>query len=359
MATGLSSWSKTAASNATADSNVNMAEGMAPSAVNDSVRALMASMAMFRDDINGSIATGGTSTAFTVTSNQVFASLSAMDNAVIAFIPHTTSGAAPTLAVDGLTAKAIRMSTAVDMPSGVLVAGTPYVVTYEHGVGEFLLHNIAGDPWSVPLGCCLPFFGTTAPNSSFVLPYGQAISRTTYATLFTMFSTTFGTGDGSTTFNVPDLRGRVCAGKDDMGGSDSGRLGNASFFGSAAETLGGTGGSESHTLVTAELAAHSHGVTDPGHTHSGTVTDGGHTHIASSGTLFAGTGTGGAASGSGLTALTGQVDLAGSSTGSATTGISVSANSNTTGITTANAGSGTAHNNVQPTIISNWLLRVI
>jgi microcystin-dependent protein len=332
MASGVHSWSQTAASNATSDSNVNWAEGQAPSSVNDSARAMMSSVAKWRDDTNGSIATGGTSTAYTVTSAQSFASLSAMDNAVIAFIPHTTSGAAPTLAVDGLAAKAIRIQTATDLPSGVLVAGTPYVVTYENGVGEFLLHNMGGLPWLVPLGVALPFFGTTAPNSSFVLPYGQAISRTTYSSLFTMFSTTYGTGDGSTTFNVPDLRGRVVAGKDDMGGSAASRLGNASYFGSSALALGGTGGTESHTLTSAQMPSHTH--TDSGHSHQTSVT----TAYLGSGLSSLGLG--------GVNAPITAIDIAGLTTG-------------TTAVSLSNTGGGAGHLNVQPTIISNWLLRIL
>lgn len=324
MATGVVTWSTTAATNSTADSNINWAEGQAPSSVNDSARAMMASVAKFRDDTNGSITTGGTSTAFTVTSNQSFASLSAMGNAVIAFVPHTTSGAAPTLAVDGLTAKSIRFQTGVDLPSGALIQGTPYVVTYYASVGEFLIHNIGGDPWAVPLGVALPFFGTSAPNSSFVLPYGQAISRTTYSTLFTMFSTTFGTGDGSTTFNVPDLRGRVVAGKDDMGGSDSGRLGSASFFGSAAQTIGGTGGAESVTLTSSEMPAHTHASGSYSTSEKYPTTTLG--NISAGGTVYMDT-------------------LAVES--AAVTG------------TSSSTGGGGAHNNVQPTIISNWLLRII
>ena len=253
MATGVVTWSTTAASNATADSNVNWAEGQAPSSVNDSARAMMSSVAKFRDDTNGSITTGGTSTAFTVTSNQSFASLTAMGNAVIAFVPHTTSGAAPTLAVDGLTAKAVRFPTAVDLPSGVLIQGTPYVVTYFASVGEFIIHNIGGDPWAVPLGVAMPFFGTAAPNSSFVLPYAQAISRTTYSTLFTMFSTTYGSGDGSTTFNIPDLRNRLPIGKGDMGGSSSGRITSTHFGGGDPNGLGATGGDDGTAIAQGNL----------------------------------------------------------------------------------------------------------
>src|SRR5258708_2604472 len=78
---------------------------------------------------------------------------------------------------------------------------------------------------SVPLGGLMPYIGSTAPNTAFVLPFGQAISRTTYATLFSLVSTTFGVGDGSTTFNIPDLRGRVIPGLDNMGGSAASRIG--------------------------------------------------------------------------------------------------------------------------------------
>lgn len=144
MATGVASWSKTAASNANSDSAVNFAEGQAPSSVNDSARGLMASVAKWRDDISGTITTGGSSTAFTVTSNQSFGSLAAMTGSLINFIPHTTSGAAPTLAVDGLTAKAINASTGVAVATGALVAGTPYLVTYINATTEFILINQLG-----------------------------------------------------------------------------------------------------------------------------------------------------------------------------------------------------------------------
>lgn len=68
----------------------------------------------------------------------------------------------------------------------------------------------------MPVGSLLMYASDTLPSSNWVLCYGQAISRTTYAVLFTRLGTTYGVGDGSTTFNVPDLRGRVAAGRDDM-----------------------------------------------------------------------------------------------------------------------------------------------
>jgi microcystin-dependent protein len=81
-----------------------------------------------------------------------------------------------------------------------------------------------------------------------VLPFGQAISRTTYAAYFAMVGTTYGAGDGSTTFNVIDKRGRVSAGKDDMGGSAANRI-TAAGSGITGTTLGSAGGAETVTLA--------------------------------------------------------------------------------------------------------------
>ena len=192
-------WSTTAANNATADATINWAEGQAPSSVNDSARAEMAAVAKFRDDISGAIATGGTATAYTVASNQAFNSLANMSGRMIAFVPHATNGATVTLNVDGLGAKPLRPAPSTELLAGVLVQGTPYVATYNNAANEWLLHGFYGNPYNVPLGGMLEFTGATAPNSSFVLPFGQAISRTTYVAYFAIVGTTYGAGDGSTT----------------------------------------------------------------------------------------------------------------------------------------------------------------
>jgi len=140
---GVPLWSKTASSNASADPAINWAEGMAPSAVNDSSRAAMASVAKWRDDLYG-LTTGGTSTAYTVTTNATYASASDMSGAIFTIIPNATSGASPTLAVDGLTARAINISTGVAVPTGYLVSGTPYLVKYVHASTEFIVMGQAG-----------------------------------------------------------------------------------------------------------------------------------------------------------------------------------------------------------------------
>ena len=95
-------------------------------------------------------------------------------------------------------------------------------------------HTVAMD--CMPAGVVLPYAGATAPTG-FLLCYGQAISRTTYAVLFAAIGTTYGAGDGSTTFNLPDLRGRAAFGKGDMGGVEAGRLN--SVIGSALGAMGG------------------------------------------------------------------------------------------------------------------------
>ena len=91
-------------------------------------------------------------------------------------------------------------------------------------------------------------------SAGWVMAYGQELSRTTYWALFAEISTTYGVGDGSTTFNAPDLRGRIIAGQDDMGGTSANRLTSVLN----GDTLGATGGTETHTLIESEIPAHSH-----------------------------------------------------------------------------------------------------
>lgn len=102
------------------------------------------------------------------------------------------------------------------------------------------------------VGVVLDYAGASAP-SGFLLCFGQTVSRATYSALFEKIGTTFGAGDGSTTFGLPDLRGRVSAGQDDMGGSSANRLPTGITGGVAdANVLGSTGGEARHSLTHAE-----------------------------------------------------------------------------------------------------------
>lgn len=102
-----------------------------------------------------------------------------------------------------------------------------------------------------PAGIVIPFAGSVAPDG-WLLCDGSAVSRDTYSDLFDAIGTIYGDGDGSTTFNLPDLSGRVVIGV------------------SNSHALGSTGGEASHTLTESELPAHSHVV--PAHGHDNNIT---------------------------------------------------------------------------------------
>lgn len=91
------------------------------------------------------------------------------------------------------------------------------------------------------IGTMKPWGGVGALPTGWLFCFGQAVSRTTYSALFAVIGTVFGVGDGSTTFNIPDLRGRTLAGRDDMGGVAANRLTVAVFDGTI---LGNAGGQE-------------------------------------------------------------------------------------------------------------------
>ena len=115
--------------------------------------------------------------------------------------------------------------------------------------------SFAALPQAVPTGSVHMMATTTAP-SGYLKCNGAAVSRTTYADLFAIIGTTHGAGDGSSTFNVPDLRGEFVRGWDDSRGVDSGRS-----FGSSQSDA-----NKQHNHGVTQ-SAHTHGITDPGHIH--------------------------------------------------------------------------------------------
>lgn len=188
--------------------------------------------------------------------------------------------------------------------------------------GESLILYCDGIKWlsvgkssGVPSGALVPFAGSSAP-AGWLMCYGQAVSRTTYASLFAAISTGYGVGDGSSTFNLPDLRGRVPAGKDDMGGSAASRLTTAGSSVDGA-TLAASGGVQNVTLTAAQSGL-------PAHTHTYT-----------------------------LNTTTGATPSTGSN---GDNGVPTNPTTPTTS-STGGTSAASAHSNVQPSIITNYIIK--
>jgi microcystin-dependent protein len=209
------------------------------------------------------------------------------------------------------------------MPTtGDLALYTPAID--EQGWGDEMNDNLeeidqAITQRSSPVGTVAMTARSSAP-SGWLLCQGQAISRVTYSALFSAISTTWGVGDGATTFNIPDLRGRA-------------PIGVGTGSGLTNRVIATNYGSETHVLSTSEIPAHSHGITDPGHTHSVRedaigATEGAFEHINFSN----------------ATAHTTVSD--GHSLVAATTGVTVN-----------NAGGGGGHANIQPSVGINFMIK--
>ena len=153
----------------------------------------------------------------------------------------------------GTVTSSSPLAVALDEGSGAPMTATPTPLTSGLTVGDRVWVEIAGNravivgraggQASVPPGSVTAFAGASAPGG-WLLCGGQAVSRTTYAELFAAIGATYGAGNGSTTFNVPNLAGRVPVGLD---------AGQTEF-----NTLGKTGGAKTHTLTTAQIPDHRH-----------------------------------------------------------------------------------------------------
>lgn len=153
------------------------------------------------------------------------------------------------------------------------------------------------------------------PDGPFLACDGSAVSRTTYAALYALLGTTWGVGDGSTTFNLPDARGRV-------------PMGAGTGSGLTARTVGQSGGEETHLLTTAEMPAHTH--IQDSHVHGAFVqwgtSDGQNRRPETGSGNYVGTG-------------------------------ATQANTNSTTATNQNEGGGGSHNNIQPYYVVKTFVR--
>lgn len=179
----------------------------------------------------------------------------------------------------------------------------------------------------LPPGSMIAYGGISAP-SGWLSANGSAVSRTTYAALFAALGTVYGVGDGSTTFNLPDKRGRTSIGAGTYTDPVSGAV---------VRTQGTKIGAEKHVLITSELASHTH--TQNSHNH----TQNAHSHSVD---LNDGVSGGGA--------------IVGNYSGNPKTPIGTSSTTATNIATTAtnqNTGADVAHNNMQPSEVDLWIIK--
>jgi microcystin-dependent protein len=200
-----------------------------------------------------------------------------------------------------------------------------------------------------PAGVVLPFAGSTAPQG-YLLCDGGAVSRTDYADLFAAIGTVYGAGDGATTFNVPDLSGRVVLGV------------------SQSHALGSTGGEAVHTLTEQELPAHTHTVPSHGHADNITATTPVLTHTITQAVFKYNSPNRFTTGGSGMSdnyCNNGTM----SATASRSTNLAVSAHaaasctvsgsiSDCSAFDTEQAGASDAHNNMQPYSVMKYIISI-
>ena len=156
-------------------------------------------------------------------------------------IANTNAGAST---IDfGIGAKQIVGRAAVDLEGGELPAGSVATFDYDSGADLVTLVDCTEGPQQISQGMkphqavnleqmqsittptgAIAFFGFSSPPSGWIKANGATISRITYADLFGAIGTTFGAGDGATTFQLPDLRGEFIRGFDDARGVDAGRV---------------------------------------------------------------------------------------------------------------------------------------
>lgn len=193
-------------------------------------------------------------------------------------------------------------------------------------------------------GVVFPFAGSVAP-SGFLLCDGSVYNTADYPVLFSVIASAFNIGgEAAGTFRVPDIRGRVIAGRDNMGGTAAGRITTAAA-GFDGTTLGAAGGAPNVALSSAQIPPHNHPVflNDPGHTHA----------TSTAGLKLLGPG-----SSNGFTSGSlGEYTLA---LANAATDITVGDTAGGVGTanqTAQNVGGGNAHANMQPTLIMHYIIK--
>jgi len=365
-------WSTTAATNDDIDSTINWQEGQSPASVNNSARAMMAAVKKWFDDLSGNLVTAGSSTAYTLTTNQTFTALT--DGIYVRCRLDETSGVAPTLNVDSLGAKSIQYVSGTAPASGVLLGGAIYTFTYDNSADAWI---VEGAPSVVePAGTIRAYVGTAAP-SGYVRANGRTIGNgssgaseranadtsTLYALLWDSYSDTVcpvSSGRGASaaadyaankTLGLPDLRGRALFGLDDMGNSAAGRLAAATID---QTTNGATGGADTVTLAEANLPSHTHSFS------ATTSSNGSHDHFSFNNDVVSSTISASNYPGRSVNLGSDQDYTIGASAVSPSVGLTSSngAHTHTVSGTTGSVGSGTAVDKLPPAFLTTYIIKL-
>lgn len=337
-------WSTTAANNGNSDPTINFQEGMSPSSVNDSARAVMAALAAYNNDTSGFAAASGTASAISFASAQGYTDAASLSGRSVTFLYNVSASnnAGITLTVDGISG-IIYTAFGVQVPAASMVLGGVYSVTYYSADSSFRLHDFFQSPFNVPLGSLIAYTGSTPPNSNFIFPAGQCLSTTTYAAYWALLGSPASGSCPGGQFAVLDARGRVPVGLDNLNGTPANRLtAGANGCGTAMTSVGATcvNGTEGKNLVIANLNSFT-----PTGTFSASLTSG-VVNIPQQGN---------SGIGSPVTAAFSE----GANNKSVTT-LSVTVNGSVSGALSINAlGSGTAHPTTDPNVAVTYILRVL
>ena len=306
-------------------------------------------------DLTGSVSIDGSANATltaTIAANSVALGTDTTGNYVatitavtgVTVTGGTGEGSTPSVAIGQSVATSADPS--FNTVTSTVATGTaPLTVSSTTAVMNLNADLLDGDHGTVyaPKGILMPFAGSTAP-SGWLICDGSGVSTTTYADLFAVIGYTYG-GSGSL-FALPDLRGRVPVGLDNMGGTDAGRL-------SVVNTLGGSGGVQTVTLDGTQIPSHVHGATGLTIGTTGST----HTHAAGSydGTL--GINNNLVTDGGGGNAYQALTPSGGPNSRIATNTTGSTHTHDITGSTAGLAGADQPHNNMQQYILTNYIIK--
>lgn len=214
-------WSRTSSANATADPTINWSVGMAPSAVDASGRAMMARTAECRDDLSGLLQTTGTSTAYAVTTYEgIYVSpvVVPQNGQQLVVRLNVANGAAPTLAADGGTAYAIQTAPGTAVASGVLVAGTPYRLTFNLSATAWVLQGFYNSTLGPAAIATSNLQDQAVTYAKFQLPSTTSRLIGTPSVASQNISTTANNGSGAIRLTVASTTGYVTGDKKTVSG---------------------------------------------------------------------------------------------------------------------------------------------